>query len=194
MTLARHITVQAWCCSLAVIACVACAAQAMAGTLGAWLDSDQPENWNSAHSAIPAAPQGARNPDPRCRELARAPDSEADRQLRERGWDLVGPYTAGWDIQVVHAAADYDGMCRPRQFQDFVFVTGVFAGTLSPQPMDSRSDGALTRVTIQSAANLTAEYARYTARDPLCCPSGSTAVMFHIEREPPLVSPTSAVR
>lgn len=35
-------------------------------------------------------------------------------------------------------------MCRPRQSQDFLFVRGMFAGTLSPQPMDSRTDGVLT--------------------------------------------------
>jgi hypothetical protein len=47
--------------------------------------------------------------------------------------------------------AGYDGMCRPRQYQDFVFVGSVFAGTLSPQPMDSRTDGALGRVFHRSA-------------------------------------------
>jgi hypothetical protein len=44
-----------------------------------------------------------------------------------------------------------------RQYQDFLFVRGVFAGTLSPQPMDSRTDAALERVFLWSAARLTAE-------------------------------------
>jgi Type III secretion system lipoprotein chaperone (YscW) len=37
-------------------------------------------------------------------------------------------------------------------------VRGAFAGTLSPQPMDSRADGALTRVSLQSQNRLAAEY------------------------------------
>jgi LppP/LprE lipoprotein len=83
-------------------------------------------------------------------------------------------------------------MCRPLQYQDFIFVLGVFAGTLSPHNMDSRADGALGRVFIQSGSRLTAEYDRYTAKDALCCPSGTTSVVFEIAGEAPLVRPVSA--
>ena len=93
---------------------------------------------------------------------------------------------------MVQGAAGYDGMCRPRQYQDFVFVRGIFAGTLSPHAMDSRTDGALTRVTVQSDTRLTAEYARYDATDPLCCPSRITSVVFDIANEAPLLRPLSA--
>ena len=92
---------------------------------------------------------------------------------------------------VVRGAANYDGMCRPRDYQDFVFVRGAFAGTLSPQPMDSRSDGAVNQVSVQSG-RVTGEYARYAPADPLCCPSRATSVVFEVSGTPPLVRPLSS--
>jgi heat shock protein HslJ len=83
-------------------------------------------------------------------------------------------------------------MCRPRQYQDFVFVRGVFAGTLSPQPMDSRADGAIGQVWLQNGTQLTAEYARYAANDALCCPSRMTSVVFDIAGDKRVVRPVSA--
>jgi hypothetical protein len=142
--------------------------------------------------AIPSAPQGQKNPDPRCRELVRSPGSEDDRRVQAQGWDLVGRPSEGEQIRVIVGTANYDGMCRPRQFQEFVFVRGVFAGTLSPAPMDSRADGALGRVTIQSDRRLEAEYLRYGAADPLCCPSRTTRVVYDLGKEPPLLTPVSA--
>jgi hypothetical protein len=140
----------------------------------------------------PPAPQGQKNLDPRCREMAREPASEVDRQVRARGWDLVGPSSEGEQIRVIVGTSDYDGMCRPRQYQEFVFSRGVFAGTLSPHPMDSRTDGALGRVAIQPDGRVHAEYMRYGAADPLCCPSRITTVVFEIEKEPPVLKPVSA--
>ncbi|MCC7010499.1 MAG: LppP/LprE family lipoprotein [Acidobacteria bacterium] len=93
---------------------------------------------------------------------------------------------------MIRATAGYDGMCRPRAYQDFVFVRGVFAGTLSPQPMDSRADGALGRVAVRSSAEIIGDYARYAASDPLCCPSRITIVVFRVSAEPPVVVPVSA--
>lgn len=52
-------------------------------------------------------------------------------------------------------------MCRPRQYQAFVFVRGVFAGLLSPEMMGSRTDGALSQVFLQGNDRMTAEYVRY---------------------------------
>jgi LppP/LprE lipoprotein len=157
-----------------------------------WLDAPHIEPWNRPGMSIPIAAQGQKNPDPRCRELTRSPQSEEDRQLRARGWDLIGPPTAHRQIRVIGGAANYDGMCRPLEYQQFVFVRGVFAGTLSPQAMDSRTDGALGHVTILSDRKLQAEYLRYTATDPLCCPSSTTSVVFDIEKDPPLLRPVSA--
>ena len=58
--------------------------------------------------------------------------------------------------------------------------------------MDSRTDGALGRVFLQSANRLTAEYARYAASDPLCCPTRTTSVIFDIANDAPVVRPVSA--
>jgi hypothetical protein len=157
-----------------------------------WLDQPKPAAWNAPGAPMPHAPATQEDIDPRCRALARPAELEADRQVRAQGWDLVGTFQGGWQILVIHATAAYDGMCRPRQFQAFVFVHGAFAGTLSPQPMDSRTDAALSRVAIQSRTRLTAEYQRYTANDPLCCPSGTTEVAFEIAPDGPVVRPQSA--
>lgn len=112
--------------------------------------------------------------------------------MHARGWDLIGQATVAWQIRVIGATADYDGMCRPRRYQYFVFRQGTFVGTLSPDLMESRTDGALTRVTIESATRLKADYARYAPEDPLCCPSGRTTVLFSLEETPPRLTPLSA--
>jgi hypothetical protein len=156
-----------------------------------WLDAPKPPAWNAPGQAIPAAPKVLGEVDARCRDHARPPQLAEDAQVRDRGWDLVDAYQGGWQVVVIGGTASYDGMCRPRQYQQFVFVGGVFAGTLSPQPMDSRTDGALTRVWLQSDTALTAEYARYANSDALCCPSRTSHVVFEITKNPPLVHPVS---
>ena len=157
-----------------------------------WLDQEKPAPWNAPGEPVPLAPRLQGAVDPRCRELARAPELDEDKRLRDQGWDLVGAYLGGWGVVVIRATAAYDGMCRPRRYQDFVFVRGVFAGTVSPQPMDSRTDGALGRVYLASDRRLMAEYARYDRMDPLCCPSRTTAVTFEIENDPVVLRPVSA--
>jgi hypothetical protein len=156
-----------------------------------WLDEKTPAVWNKAGSSVPAAPKIDADVDPRCREQGRPPQLEEDKQVRDRGWNLVGAFQGGWQVLVIRGTAGYDGMCRPYQFQDFVFVRGVFAGTLSPQPMDSRSDGVLGRVFLSSGSQLVAEYERYAAKDPLCCPSRTTNVTFEITGASPTVRPVS---
>jgi hypothetical protein len=157
-----------------------------------WLDAPQLPSWNRPGMPIPGAPKGEKNPDPRCHALARTPASKDEGEVSAHGWDLVGPVSAAHQIRVIVGTADYDGMCRPRQYQEFVFVRGVFAGTLAPQPMDSRTDGAIGRVVIQSDRKLKAEYGRYGAGDPLCCPSRTTSVAFDIDPDPPVLKPVSA--
>jgi len=147
---------------------------------GSWLDEAKPASWNKPGAAILAAPTLQGSVDPRCRETARPPQLEEDMRLHEQGWDLVGTYQGGWQMLVIGGTAGYDGMCRPRQYQNFVFVDGVYAGTLSPRLMDSRMDGALERVFLQGAGRLTADYARYGEKDALCCPSRTTHVVFSI--------------
>jgi len=55
----------------------------------------------------------------------------------------------------------FDGMCRPLGYQFFVFSGGRFAGTLSPHPMDSRTDGAAQIPPLVSARELAAAFSRY---------------------------------
>jgi heat shock protein HslJ len=157
-----------------------------------WLDEAKPRSWNSPNLPIPAAPKAQGPADDRCRQQARPPELKEDARVQDQGWDLVGPYLGGWLMLVIRGTASYDGMCRPLQYQDFVFVRGVFAGTLSPQPMDSRADGALGQVFVQSDSQLTAEYSRYEESDALCCPSRTTRVVFDIPEDPPIVRPASA--
>ncbi|HEY1234909.1 MAG TPA: LppP/LprE family lipoprotein [Candidatus Binatia bacterium] len=160
--------------------------------VASWLDGSKAASWNKPGDSLPAAPKIHETVDPRCRNAARPPELDEDKRLREQGWDLVGAYQGGWQILVIRATASYDGMCRPRQYQAFVFVRGVFAGTLSPEAMDSRTDGALSQVFLQSDGRLTAEYLRYSAKDPLCCPSRTTRVLFEIAKDVPVVRPVSA--
>ena len=161
------------------------------GTIASWLDEPKPVSWNKPGLRIPDAPPASENVDPRCRDLARPPQSDEDKRVHDLGWDLVGAYQGGWQILVLRGTAGYDGMCRPRQYQDFVFVGGVFAGTLSPGPMDSRTDGSLIGVSLESSSRLTADYARFAATDPLCCPSRITTVVFDIAHGTPVVQPVS---
>jgi len=153
-----------------------------------WLDP-KPPGWNVPGASVPSAPSVDGGVDARCRATARQPVLAEDRLVRERGWDLVGSYEGGWPIVVIRGTAGYDGMCRPMQYQDFVFVRGVFAGTLSPRPMDSRTDGAISQV--QGSTRVRADYTRYTAADALCCPSRMTTVVFEVVGEPPIVQPES---
>lgn len=172
--------------ALSLIAAVFLGAAGAQTPAGNWLDANSVTAWNRAGTPIPSAPE-RQNLDPRCRALARSPHSDEDGQLHAHGWDLVGPPSAAGDIEVIAATADYDGMCRPRQYQSFVFAHGVFAGTLSPHLMDSRTDGALSQVTIESDRKLRAKYLRYAATDPLCCASRTTTVTFAIDAEPPVI-------
>jgi hypothetical protein len=156
-----------------------------------WLDQTKPVSWNTPGLPVPAAPRQTDPVDPRCRAQARPAELEADRLLHTKGWDLIGEYQGGWQVVVIDAAAAYDGMCRPLQYQTFVFVHGAFAGTLSPKLMDSRTDGALSRVNLQNG-RLSADYLRYSDSDPLCCASRTTNVQFEIPSGGAVVRPVSA--
>jgi hypothetical protein len=178
---------------LSVLAVLLSASAAGESTASSWLDATPLQSWNHPGLPLPSAPPGPKNPDPRCGQRARSPGSAEDRQLRAQGWDLIGAPTEGAVVRVVGAASDYDGMCRPRQYQFFVFSGGAFAGTLSPTLMDSRTDGALNGVALQGDHKLEARYARYAAADPLCCPSRTTTVLFSLASDPPILTPLTAI-
>ncbi|MBA2597275.1 MAG: LppP/LprE family lipoprotein [Chloroflexia bacterium] len=156
-----------------------------------WLDGDLP-SWNAPGMAIPAAPAVDGNPDPRCAERERPAETAEDDALIAEGWRLFLPYQRGWEVTLIPGLAGYDGMCRPLGYQYFVFVDGVFAGTLAPEPMDSRTDGAADSVTLWFVDQLSATFRRYTVDDPLCCPSGGASVDYTIATsgdDGPVVNP-----
>lgn len=151
---------------------------------GAWLDKTL-TSWNQAGAALPQAP--ARVPAEKasipqsCLKFARKPSSAADRQVIKAGWTLFSPAQKHSNVAVVTAMSDVDGMCRPMGYQSFVFVNGKFAGTLSPVPMSSRTDGALGNVRFNAPGQMTAEFVRYTDSDPLCCPSRTGTITYRID-------------
>jgi uncharacterized lipoprotein YbaY len=147
-----------------------------------WLDRPLGANWNSATGIVPSAPRstGPLAIPPRCQEQVRAPESLADRALTRAGWTLFGPSQSYGPVTVVTAMTGVDGMCRPTQYNGFVFVSNRFAGTLAPAPADSRTDGALGTVRLISPSSIIAEFARYTSSDALCCPSQTSTVTYSV--------------
>ena len=156
-----------------------------------WLDGARA--WNTARMAIPAAPGSAAESMPQCQPLVRPVETDEDAAVAAQGWRLVAAYQHGWGVALIGGFLNFDAMCRPVPYQQFVFVDGVFAGTLAPEPMYPRTDGALTDAGISAADRLYAVYDRYAPGDPLCCPSGETVVTFSIERTAngPIVTPDS---
>lgn len=152
---------------------------------GEWLDKPLAA-WNEPGAAVPKAPapKGDKPTDRRCASTVRRPETPAERAVAAAGWSLYGKTRTDGTTTILFGQASVDGMCRPWDFQAFVFVKGAFAGTLSPRPMDSRSDGALSDIRLVSASAVEVIFFRYVGADPLCCPSRLTMVRFRIERRP----------
>ncbi len=146
-----------------------------------WLDAKPMPNWNSRSRAILQTGKMPAGELARCGKFVRQPTLAADKLLAKYGWTLVGPAQVYGKTTIVSWAQGFDGMCRPRSFQTMVFVGNRVAGTLSPAPMDSRTDGSLVNVKMTSETTLTAEYVRYRASDALCCPYKTEAVTFIIK-------------
>lgn len=162
---------------------------------GAWLETSPPDNWNTSAGVVPTAPPTRGVINPRCGGRERLPESAEEDQVVAAGWRLFNAARVGWSVRTVDGLVDYDGMCRPNQFQGFVFADGQFVGTISPAPMDSRVDGA-GRVLDFQGDEILANFVRYTPNDALCCPSSTFLVRFQVDRssDPPLLVPLSATR
>jgi hypothetical protein len=154
-------------------------AQARQGEVKSWLDKPL-SGWNISGREIPKAPTSDGVPAAQCAG-ARLADSPEDRAITAKGWKLLGPQQRFGQTLLVSANANEDGQCRPLDYQDFVFVRGLFVGTVSPLPMNSRADGAGDVVRFTSESTLVAEFRRYAASDPLCCPSRTSFVTYEIE-------------
>ena len=167
---------------------------ASASADGSWIDAPL-QSWNSPGMVVPAAPPPDFPVDPRCAAQDRPPETAQDQQVAAAGWTLFAPYRGGWGINIVAGLVGYDGMCRPFTYQMFVFVDGAFAGTLSPEPMASRTDGAgRFEEFFDGSGRLNATFARYKDTDPLCCPSAQSQVQYRVDRTPtgPVLVPVSA--
>ena len=162
------------------------------GVPATWIDGDR-KPWNEVGMAIPTAPK-ASAASGSCAPVVRAPETAGDRQLAAAGWQLVGGYTAGWGVSVIRAAQDLDANCRPMNFQWFVFVDGAFAGTLAPDLMQARTDGAVSHVELARPDEIGVEYVRYSPSDALCCPSRVDGVVFRVESttDGPVTTPRKA--
>lgn len=152
-----------------------------AGADGSWLDGPV-VNWNQPGMTVPTAPPRDPAVNPRCFEVENAPDSRPEQIVVGAGWTLAGSRFAGLSPEMVLGTSNFDGMCRPMQFQVFVFVNNQFAGTMSPVLMDSRTDGVLTGRELRPNDVIGGIYQRYKPEDPLCCPSGRSRAVFQIDR------------
>lgn len=155
----------------------------MAGSASAqrsWLDRPLDRNWNTGTGSVPNAPRNAGRIEGICLDQVRQPESIADRAVTRAGWFLFGASQSYGPVTLVTAMADVDGMCRPNNYNAFVFVGSRFAGTLSPTAAGARSDGAIGSVHLVGPTRITAEFARYTAQDALCCPSQMSFVEYAI--------------
>jgi heat shock protein HslJ len=178
--MSRHV----WRLIIPALAALALAAPAQTYAADSWLDQSL-TSWNREGTSLPQlprAPAGAGDSPTvsRCREQMRQPASEDEQAVARNGWTVYGPVETNGKTTVSLAMSAVDGMCRPLGHQAFVYSEGKYAGTLSPAPMNSRSDGALTGVRLVSPTSLIAEFARYSASDPLCCPSAISTVQYRI--------------
>lgn len=147
-----------------------------------WLDAAKVKVWNHAGRGIPHAPRGAEL-DSQCMKNRYRGETDEERAVEKAGWFLVNKGVDHNGILVVAGQASNDGMCRPAQYQEFVFVNGEFAGTLSPVLMNSRVEGSANYVSVPGDGRIVAEFSRYADRDPLCCPSHLSQVEYEIVRE-----------
>lgn len=148
-----------------------------------WLDKAI-VNWNKSGTDLPK-PLAVKMVDKdlmtRCASVIRQPANASERAVVSKGWMIYGATQTYNATQVFMALSGFDGMCRPGEYQAFVFHKGKFVGTLSPEMMLSQADGSLWQIRLTSETEITAEYNRYKDTDGLCCPSGTSYVNFEIK-------------
>lgn len=181
----------AWLSGSLAIASLTLSPLAIAADGGDWLDTETIDNWNVAGASVPIAPPQESTNFEYCKQAIREPQVLEDVAVTAAGWQLYGPLQIYGETTVVMGMANADGMCRPMVHQAFVFVDGEFAGTLSPTPMNSRTDGNLFAIDLIKDNYLRGAYQRYEPSDALCCPSAENYLFFTIEEQEglPLVIP-----
>ncbi len=200
IVLAVLLAVQVAACKRESATTTASAPQAVAPTApipvgNSWIDKDL-VGWNKAGAEIPKAPlMGVDDQTKeRCQHQSRPATAPEDKLVQAAGWTLFGPLQMFGKSTMISGMATVDGNCRPRFMQTFVFIDGKFVGTLAPEPMDSRTDGAQRFAFIPGDDYVVAEFARYSPTDPLCCPSHFATVTYSIKviegDKPPVLVPT----
>ena len=162
-----------------------------------WLDKPA-LGWNVSAAQIPRAPNSTEAGAAilkRCQMDDRR-GTAGERAIAAAGWTpflVFDRELVNGDLEIIGGLAGADGMCRPMGFNVFVFVGGRYAGTLSPAPMDSRTDGTVGAVRILDPNTISGEFSRYTDKDALCCPSSRVSVTYRIDRTPrgPTVTATA---
>jgi hypothetical protein len=155
-----------------------------------WLD--QPlGNWNKPGGLI-ARGQPSEKIDPKCPVIK--PSTPAERTVFDAGLIPFLNFDQRLvrdDVEIVGGMRGADEMCAPVNYNLFVFVGGRLAGTLSPNAMTSRTDASSGAVRILAADTISAEFARYSAKDSACCPSARMTVRYRLDRSgtSPLVVP-----
>ena len=179
-----------------VFSAVAAAAQAPAAM---WLDKPL-TNWNVPGRALPTAKhvgESIADVSKRCNYFPLLSSTAGERALVAAGWvpfRMFDRQIVDRDVEIIGGLAGADGMCRPVNFNVFVFVNGQIAGTLSPDQMTSRTDGSIGgAIRLAPDDTIDAGFARYTDKDALCCPSSHVTVRYRIDRKaaPPVVVPVS---
>jgi hypothetical protein len=162
-----------------------------------WLDRPM-SNWNVSGRAMPhAAINGETIAEiaKRCALLPVKRNTSGERMVADAGWlpfHMFDRQIVQRDVEILGGLAGADGMCRPVDFNVFVFVGGQLAGRLSPADMASRTDGSIAGgIRLADDDTIAAEFARYAEPDALCCPSGRVTVRYRIDRKatPPVVVP-----
>ena len=164
-----------------------------------WLDRPL-SNWNVPGRALPrslTSGETVAEVSKRC-TLRVLRNTAGERALAGAGWlpfHMFDRQIVQRDVEIVGGLSGADGMCRPIHFNVFVFVNGRLAGALSPSDMNSRADASVGGgIRLAEDDTISADFARYTNADPLCCPSGRVTVRYRIDRKatPPVVVPVRA--
>lgn len=156
---------------------------------GTWLD--ETNNWNSPGASIPMAPAQEGNNLANCQHTVRSVALPEDKLVEEAGWTLTNAAQIYGATTLVTGMANTGGMCRPFDYQVFVFTNGKFSGTLSPLPMDSRSDGSLFKLDLYREGLIDASFNRYGPNDAQCCASRESRLFYEVDTQtnPPVLVP-----
>jgi len=164
------------------------------GNPASWLDRPL-ANWNAAGQPVPRAPAADEPTESVVRRCKLTPPRStiAERAIESAGWIPFWNFDLQLvrdDVEIIGGMSGADGMCRPAEYNLFVFVQGQFAGLLSPTSMTSRLDSS-SGVVRMALPVVTAEFVRYGSTDPLCCPSSRVSVRYRIDRTAagPVVAP-----